>query len=175
WITPTTGSSDLFNCCGNCAYFDTPVCVPYNFDGYQQPHSGNGYAGIHVYNDNQYNYREYVQTSLQTPLIAGETYWVSFYVSLVDNYDFAVNNIGAYLSETPISSGVNQNFNCCSPQVNTSEIINSSTEWTLISGCFTALGNEQFITIGNFNNNENITAIDNPASNSASYVNIYVF
>ena len=147
WILPGLGTADLFNICGTCTPDWSIVCVPNNWAGYQFPHSGNGYAGIFITNSD--NYREYIQTVLQSPMVAGDTYSVSFYVSLADKEKYGTNNIGAYFSEIPISSDDDENFDCCSPQITASNVITSKTDWTLISGCYLASGNEQYITIGN--------------------------
>src|SRR5690606_36157905 len=72
WNSATAGTPDLYNYCSSG--FGTSV--PTNWAGYQEPHSGNGYAGF--YNYNQFiELREYMQTNLETPLEAGVAYWVS--------------------------------------------------------------------------------------------------
>ncbi len=69
WDDPIYSSSDLYNAC--CT---RPYCiVPSNIEGYQNAHSGNGYAGI-ICLVTTSNYREYIQAPLDSALIAGHKY-----------------------------------------------------------------------------------------------------
>jgi gliding motility-associated-like protein len=161
WISPTTGSTDLFHSCAgtNCGLSFPYVCVPTNWTGEQMPHSGEGYAGFFVTWDGAQDYREYVQAPLTEPLVAGNVYTVSFYVSLADDGQRATSNIGAHLSTNAISGSDYFPLTCCSPQVEATSVIVDKEGWTLISGCFTAAGGEQYITIGNFDLYANSTFV----------------
>jgi gliding motility-associated-like protein len=144
WMGPTLGTPDIFNTCANFGQ----AGVPDNFAGNQPAHSGNGYAGVYVKGPGNV-YREYLQALLTEPLVAGALYSVSFYVSPAE-FSCASENIGIYFSATDpneFGTGVLQ----VTPQV-TSDMgfLNDFDNWTLISGCFTAVGGEQFVTIGNF-------------------------
>src|SRR5438309_939510 len=64
WNSPTSGTPDLFN----------SSCAPQNL----QARTGVGSCGIYLLNTFTDN-REYIQAPLNTPLIAGQNYCVSFW------------------------------------------------------------------------------------------------
>ena len=142
WDSPTSGSPDLYNTCASN--------IPDSFTGYQYPHSGNGYVGEDFSSDSGPNIREYIQVELDTSLVAGQEYCVSFYVSLADKMRYACNNLGIYFSTTHThinASYAPLNF---TPQINDTNIVSDTTNWTLIYGQYTAQGGERYIIIGNF-------------------------
>ena len=146
------GTSDYFNTCATGSLHDDT-----NFAGDETPHSGNGYLGMTVHD--AFNQREYAMVQLSSPLVAGEEYNVSAYVS-AGTKDFSsvlyCNNIGIYLSATqPTVSGCGMCvgvFNV-TPQVNETSIITTANGWQLISNTITAVGGEQWLVVGNFFNN----------------------
>ena len=94
WSLPSVGgSSDYYNSCAPAASY---VSTPGNGFGTQVPRTGSGYAGFILRPTNLY--REYLEVQLTTPLVAGNTYQVSFYVSLADQSKWAIDKFGAYLS-----------------------------------------------------------------------------
>jgi len=150
WQSPTTGTPDLFNSCSSIA----SSSVPSNGIGYEYAHNGNGYSGIYCY----YKWilgREYIQVQLIDSLQKNTIYCVEFYVSLADKSDYAVNNIGAFLSTDSVRS--NTSLIVCTPQIVNSSAnpLTNKTGWTKISGSFIANGGEKYITIGNFNDDAN--------------------
>lgn len=145
WITPTGGSPDYLNACATSIF----VTVPINYRGIQAPRTGDAYAEAVFYPSIGVDFREYSQVKLISPLIAGQTYEVSFYVNLGDKSYRASNNIGAYISTVAPTSGGSINLPV-TPQINETSIITDYTNWTLISGTYTAVGGEEYITIGNF-------------------------
>ena len=80
------------------------------------------------------------------------SYLVSFNVSRSPFYGYAAAEIGARLSTGPIvSNSYNGVLNFVPQIVNPSaNVITSTTNWTLITGSFTALGGESYLTLGNF-------------------------
>lgn len=156
WNKPSIASSDYYHY--NCAGINPTV---------QAPRSGEAYAGIIAYNFGT-EYREYVTGTLSSPLVAGQTYKVEFYVSLNDGYIQAITELGAYLSPTapgPFSNVLHINV---IPQIENNTIsITDTSVWKKISGQFVATGGEQFITIGNFHN-DTTTTITQPGT-SGSY------
>src|SRR5690349_18470574 len=129
WVAPTLGTPDIFNACAPPAMMGVPV----NFFGNQAAVTGIGYAGFYA-KLTANEYREYVQAPLTSPLVAGEWYAVSFYVS---NSEFGcgVERIGAYLSNDAF---VINNFLALDfvPQVESfGGYISDEINWTLIEGC----------------------------------------
>jgi hypothetical protein len=126
WNSPTLGSPDLFN----------TTCGSQN----GSPHNGYGSAGFYTYSTFPNN-REYVQVQLTSPLVAGETYEVSFYVKRLTFYSYAVNRMGAYFSASELDLSTTSSLTSVTPQVEHTSML-SGTTYTLISGTFTAAGGE---------------------------------
>jgi len=155
WYAPTSGTSDYFNQCG--AIGNTGV--PSNFAGTQYAKTGQAYIGIVVYGSNPFSFREYAQTQLIDTLEQGKNYCISFNVNLPDNPAYtmvAITEMGLLLSNNPITSG-NTLPLPYTPQITSPSgyFLNDTTQWVEISGTYSALGGEKYITIGNFKNDIN--------------------
>ncbi len=149
-------SSELYHA---CATFASGVSVPVNWIGTQAAFSGGGYGGCYVYGSLGTNsYREYLTTPLIAPLIAGQSYAISFRVSRADNCAWGIAEIGAYLGNIAVTNL--PNYFSLTPQIvnPSANIITSATNWTLIAGTFTATGNEDTLILGNFLTDANTTA-----------------
>jgi len=151
WSTPTNASPDYFHSLATGSSF---VSVPGNVFGNQQPLTGQAYAGFHARTVDLY--REYVETPLSSPLVAGQTYQVSFYVSLADECQWAVDKIDAYLSVGPVNTLYTL---ALTPQVSNpvGSFITDKAGWTAISGQYVAAGGEDHVVIGNFSDNPSTT------------------
>ena len=180
WENANRGTADYYHTDGKCKN-----SIPDNSAGQQKAFSGNGYAGIIAYVDDAstdwkewflnegdglkpaYNqYSEYVQHKLNQPLTAGQQYDVSFQVSLSENSGRAVNNIGAHFSKKQLSSDGNS-FVKAQPQIVSDAVLQDKENWTTVSGRFTATGGEEYITIGLFNEADQIvTVADNKQTTS---------
>ncbi len=154
WTAPTKlGTSDYFNVCNNLSTFQL-AGVPQNLLGYQQPFNGSGYCGLFAWVINNasgidFSYREYLQTKLIQPLIMGKKYYFTFHVSY-NGFNYSVEKIGALFSTNDFN-GNNFNPIVAFPQVvNQNGIITDSLGWTKIEGEFIADGNEEYLTIGYF-------------------------
>lgn len=142
------GTPDYFNSCGS------PFAgVPSNTFGNQAAFDGSAYVGLATYNHGATNY-EYIQTYLTSPMIAGQSYTVSFYVSCADTSRYGSNNIGAMLTPDFLYGNWSYDSLNTAPSINYSTPVTDTAGWTLISGAYLASGNEQFLTIGNFYNED---------------------
>lgn len=147
-------SPDLFSTCNSG--FTAILGVPNNNFGYQNARTGNKYAGIITYDASSSTYREYIQGHTTTPLVAGQTYCVSMYVSCPNATPYATNNMGIYFSNTHylrnacVSALIN-----VTPQLNyaCSAITDTTDQWFRIQWDYVAAGGEQYFVIGNFFNN----------------------
>lgn len=169
WLNPNGYSPDYYHSCANST--NPNFGTPNNWYGFQVPRTGVAYAGIYIPVNAGNNLREYVQTQLTSPLIAGNEYLVRFYVSLGDSSIFSINSIGAYLSTTAISSPTLDVFNVTPQVVNnasTNPLIDD-TIWYEISDSITAVGGEEFITIGNFQIDSNADTTTVEGGGSPSY------
>lgn len=162
WTMPNTGTSDLFNVCSPLGF--PSVNVPTNTSGVQAAQDGVGYAGIIPYSAAP-DYREYVEAQLSSPLVNGNTYQVSFWVSLADTSLYAIDRIGAHFSVGPVGPFGNYAPILLTPQVESpvNVPLNNSTGWTQISGSFVAAGGEDHITIGSFHDDPSTNASPGPS------------
>jgi hypothetical protein len=166
WYTPNGSTPDYFNSCATGANYS----VPSNMFGFQNAHMGNAYVGMIVYVTFTTNAGEYIQVQLLDTLIANAVYCVSFYVSPADLAQWGCNKIGCYFSSTPVSA-----CGSCQmpyiPQVESTSMISDTSAWVKVSGIFTAIGDEQYLTIGNFRltANTDTTTINSSVNNPEAY------
>ncbi|MFD1062675.1 OmpA family protein [Winogradskyella litorisediminis] len=157
WSTPNKGTTDYFDTCSK-------KMGTTNYNGFQEPKSGNTYAGIYVYTDK--NYREYIQGELSETLKKGETYTFSFYLSLADNASYSTNDIEVLFTEEKLISCYHSNR--CEKAIKPSSatkkrfqmysdsdknFFSNKTSWELYTVEFTANGYENYFSIGNFKRN----------------------
>lgn len=151
WYAPTCGSSDVYH-----SQFTGGVDVPINafssFSG-TPANSGNGYGGFYAVTQSCCS-REYLQEPLKCALNAGQMYNVSFYTRPGKDCQYTCNNIGMYISTTAINSTTITPLSSYTPQIN-SGAVSTNTVWTSVSGTYTASGGEQYITLGNFYDDNN--------------------
>jgi gliding motility-associated-like protein len=166
WINPANNNSanpDYYNQCSGLSI----VGVPNNFGGFQMARSGIAYSGLVVYHDSGLpNYREYIEVPFKTTLEANSCYHLSMYVNSGNNSVYSINDIGAYFSDILIS-GVNNYFPLpFTPQFNNiTTVLSDTLNWTLIEGDIQANGGENFLIIGNFNNDASTTVnLINPSA-----------
>lgn len=135
-------SPDFYHECGD-PYMD----VPSNSAGYQEASTGSAYTGAYAWPQN-----EFIQVELTDFLIAGHVYEGSFTVNLIDNAQYALDNIGMYLSATDNTATNASNELLVTPQIvsGSGGPITSTVSWETISGTFIADGTERFLTIGRF-------------------------
>ena len=170
WTGGGGGGPSYFTHCSG----DSIVATPLSIYGYQYAHTGVSYAGIYLYVSAFYNNRSYIQDSLTNSLNSGTKYFVTFYVSLADNYQYACNNMGAYFSDSSLNySGVTVKSYLV-PQITNDTLHNQLTDtihWIKISGSFVAKGGEKYIIIGNFDDDAHSDTIfvNSSANNVAAY------
>jgi hypothetical protein len=149
WFNPSTSASpDIFDTCA--IDVTNNYGVPINGEGYQIAIDGESYGGLVVYYDSQFVYREYIGIKLNSTLLLGTKYYVSFYVNLADSSREACDQIGCFFSTDTIrNNGLPLNLN---PQVANSNFnyLSSKQNWKKISGSFIADSAYKFLTIGNF-------------------------
>lgn len=159
WDRPTGSitTPDLFNTCQFFSTFGCNKSAPANMGGPSNPpHSGNAYAGaVDVYDLGVPNNREYLQTRLTSPLVAGQTYHIGFWILKPDSTKYSTDSKGLYLSASPPNQAGNQFINV-SPQI-VSGLVSNDQTWTLVDGYYTAMGGEEWLTIGNFSDDANTT------------------
>jgi hypothetical protein len=159
WFQPfvPASSTDYYNAC------DTLLNhwgSPQNLAGYQNPRTGQAYAGIAIRFGilNNGIYREYLEVELLDSLISGKKYCASFYAVLGEVSSYSTSSIGMYFSNSIIQySSPNYGLIAVIPQVTNLPLnfLTDTLNWMEVKGEFIASGGERFLTIGNFNDNLN--------------------
>lgn len=156
WVAPTQGSTDYFNGCS------LAMGTPKNFNGEQPANFGVGYVGFYFYAPD--DYREYIQAGLDQTLVKGETYTVSFYVSLAERSDFAIKEFGIQFVEHPIKVATRKTLSRMHLskipgdvsnyfEIKYSDFYSDKEDWVKVEKEFVANGTENYMLIGNFKNN----------------------
>ncbi len=141
-------SADYYN---SCATGGSGVGVPANNVGSREPHSGNAYAGIYLYDyyvPARLVNREFVICMLQQPMQAGHQYSVSFYAGLTGTRAvnlLATDQIGVSF-QLNYPSPIGMPYSVQTP----GHFLSDTTGWQRFQGVYTATGGERFLTIGNF-------------------------
>lgn len=151
WYSPSLGTPDLFN---KCAWPRSQVSVPKNICGKQKPFDGNGYGGMILYEYQYWDYKEYLQTELTTPLRKGATYRLAFNISLADNSMYVIDKIQAYFSKNMVFHRAHTTMSQVTPQITfegpDKGYFTNKKDWVTLSYEYVAQGGERFLTLGNF-------------------------
>ena len=157
WSTPTDGSTDYFNACS------TSMGTPENFNGKQPAEFGVGYAGLYLYAPE--DYREYLQAELTRPLLQGEEYQVSFFVSLAERSDYAIKEFGVLFAKDRLGIPIKKELSKSQyyrqkgnvytyMEIGYSNFYDDTQTWIPVTTRFTAKGGERFMILGNFKKND---------------------
>jgi len=154
WYSPNGKTTDFIHSCGERG----GTGIPENFWGYQYPAIGSGYAGLRTWLDSTllYSgeiYREYLAVKMKDTLKKGETYFISFKVSVGDSAQYITDDIGLAFSDTVFP---NSDLLDIPPAIANRQgrFINNFNDWVLIYGFYEAKGGELHLVIGNFLDNE---------------------
>ncbi|MBC8152930.1 MAG: gliding motility-associated C-terminal domain-containing protein [Bacteroidetes bacterium] len=163
WYTPTGATPDIWSndpvLSPNCPQVLGPFAI--------QPRSGRQCVGFYTYFAATTPYREYLQVKLKQPMRKGQTYRVGMYVTLLNTLhtlvrdaggvrgNTATNNIGMYFSADSLVVREGSPFRygrvlAASPQINYDNLLGETGDWTRIGQCFTAQQDYNYLTIGNF-------------------------
>jgi len=162
-----TGSPDYFHTMGSGI-----VQLPNCFIGTVNPNSGNGCIGGALYYYSPPDFREYLSSQLISPLVAGNTYTVSMYVTNgVTSGTYGgggIDNISVAFSMQPLTQFGSAPI-AYVPQVTYGTIFYSYT-WQLITMQFVADSAYEYLTIGNFTTDANTLYQQfDPCSNFGAY------
>jgi hypothetical protein len=148
WTHPTIGAPDY--------WFGNGIIWQGEFESFPvaPAHSGKGRTGL-MFNsilmgfedDDEDDYPDFLQTKLKKPLVAGQKYYFEFYLKLDPGCAHVANDIGALFTSKAISP---DEGNLKPDIVFTDFDILKDTSWHKVSGCFTAVGGENYLTVGSF-------------------------
>ncbi len=131
WSSPNNASSDY------CNTFGWPHSDP---RWEQSPFQGNGYVLLVA----GHRFREYAQVRLSSPLIKGQKYSCSIFVS-------GGTDIGMLFTAQKIRKENSYKFDEYQPQIQShSDSVFTDKEWHIVQGSFIAKGGEKYLTIGSF-------------------------
>lgn len=151
WWGATLGTPDHFHSCSQ-----GEAGVPHNWAGVSDAYEGSGFTGIYVWMDNEVNYREYLQSKLTEPLLKDSLYTISFRFKLSSYSRYSIDRIGLLLSDTLIQyphDRVIQELPTCS-FIQDAALTKNTGYWELAKFTHKAKGGEQYVTLGNFYDNE---------------------
>ncbi len=152
-------SSDYYNSCDDSTSY---VTVPSNITGYQYAHSGTAYAGIAYYTvqQNGNGDREYIEVKLIQTLAANKKYNLKYYVNMSNWSAWSVTRFDAHLSnDSLLHTSANLIKIPVIPQFEYYGRINDTLNWVQVTGSFTAIGTENYLTLGNFHDGINSDTI----------------
>lgn len=169
-------SPDLFSDCNLIFGNPAPTNMPNSVLGYQVSRTGTRHAGI-ITHEALSEYREYIQGRTTTPLVAGQSYCVSMYVSLGNDVLYATNNMGIYFGNVPYERdpcpGTSNSGIYVTPQLNYDcAAITDTSNWVRLEWNYVASGGEQYFMIGNFFTNSNTIVTNNAGG---SFINPYAY
>jgi len=160
WTSASQATPDVFSTLINssCTNF-LPHSTNTSSNGWQSTHSGDIFSGFYTYVNGSPNYREYIQGHLTQPLIPGESYKVSMYVSLGDNSQMATNNLGVgfytAISTFPFLTEIGT-----TPEINFTNVISDTTSWTFLCDTIMATAAWNYIIIGNYFSDANTSILN---------------
>ncbi|MBS1638177.1 MAG: gliding motility-associated C-terminal domain-containing protein, partial [Bacteroidetes bacterium] len=161
------GGEDAFNACNNPLNPGADG-VPYSqIAGFQYARTGVGIGSVFIYGPPVSGYppnrREYLKVPLISTLVQGKKYCGTMYVNVYNESMVCTDRAGIYIT--------NSNLNCnqafpmpqyiaplnVTPQIQNppGQLITDTLNWIEVSGTFTAVGNEQYLYIGNFYDDAN--------------------
>jgi len=102
------------------------------------------------------NGRSYVQTQLLERLKVGQHYLAGLYQTLSPTSFYATNNLGMLFTKEPVSADTDLILSY-TPQFNQAEVNKDQSIWKKFYGCFSAVGDEEYLTVGGFTDDGHTT------------------
>lgn len=170
WTSATLASPDAYG-----ARVRVPASWSEKGFGKQFPHSGQAMAGITVFGcgTGKPHCREYIEIQMKEPLVIGQVYVVEFWVSHLAG-SLQVNNIGAYFSDKQVKVKTDNCLNLV-PQVKSEAVLNADGgRWIKFIAKFQAQTEAEWVVIGNFNEDNQTTAVYPSVSNGLNFAYYYI-
>src|ERR1035437_8691548 len=148
--------AEYFNSCANIS--EPTFGIPQNVFGYQMAEDGDAYVSLVLYSYGNPNaWSEIIGRQLSQPLVAGQKYYCSFYVSFIDSLGCtAINKIGMKFSTVNhgcpwcIVSPPDPSLITNTAAIYTNTIITDKINWTQISGWYIADSAYDYVMLGRF-------------------------
>ncbi|MBX9853043.1 MAG: gliding motility-associated C-terminal domain-containing protein [Cytophagaceae bacterium] len=158
WKAPNKGTSDILSTlspvwCMTAMPVSNAPANNYFPIGSQMPRTGNNFVGFKPYFENR---REYLKVKFDCPMEPGKKYYCEMYVSLAEQTNYAQNLIGMYFSDTDVFVDTFAMLSF-TPQIVETNVINDTINWVKISDTITATSAWQYLIIGSFATNAQMT------------------
>jgi len=167
------GTPDYWNSCSV-----NPLLGWDNNVGYQEPRSGEGYLGAGLHHTSLSNAREYLGIELLEPLQIGETYHISFHISLAYRISggtrTACNNMGFLLMTENYLDNEEQGEILNWSHFSVDTILTDTTNWVLIETDLVADSSYAFLAFGNFYD-DLVTSFEFPFEPDNAGISYYYF
>jgi len=152
WFSPNGSDPDFLNVCALHELSSVPENI---FIDSLYPKSGNGFAGLILYNGHMPKQREYISVQLIEPMLQDSTYSISFFVSpsnrFISTVAYSSNAIGLVFSQEKLyAKPLMQIKRKPSLEVPPDFFMKKSGIWYEINTTYKALGGEMYLTIGSF-------------------------
>jgi OOP family OmpA-OmpF porin len=170
WGSPTLAPADLYV----EKTKNSSISIPDNAHGAEKPMKGSGYAGIFAYSYKNKIARSYLQVKLTEKLKAGKEYCVRYHVSLSDLSKYATNHLGVAITKVAVTANNSDVLKFESfIESRKLTVYEKQFYWTPICGVFKAEGGEEFLTIGNFTEDDKLETkkVKRPKGFSSPQVN----
>ena len=171
WTSANHGTPDYFSA---RAKFD--VGAPKNYSGYQKAADSISYAGIGFFLFP--HRRECIQCKLLEKLVKGQSYQLSFKISLADNSTFYMQEMDAALTPKRIHAMGWKAVRCKKDfliEFKSDTTYKDKINWIIVSQNYIAKGGEQYLTIGWFDKNEQAVEIPDPKKKSSAAEQAYYY
>ncbi|MEO7992149.1 MAG: OmpA family protein [Chryseolinea sp.] len=151
WRSANLGTPDHFN---DCSIGEADV--PHNWAGVSYPYEGKGYVGIYLWMDKENNYREYLQCKLLSSLLKDSLYEIEFHYKLSSYSKYSIDRIGLMLTDSLVNVKHDQVISVQPTLsiIQDSALTKETGYWETARKEYRAVGGEQYVTIGNFFDNQ---------------------
>lgn len=147
WFDATQAPCDIF--AGGIK--SEKVSIPLNEFGKQAAQSGNIYAGFRAYTKDKKLNRTYLEVQLTEKLEKDQMYCVEFSISMADLSKYAVNNIGAVVSERKVvQPNTGAMVRDLDVKERTNKVFKAMDAWETVCGTVVGTGQEEYLIIGCF-------------------------
>jgi phage-related protein len=146
------GTPDYYHYCGTSL-----VELPNTYLAHVLPSTGDALMGLVIYNHDIAEYREYISCKLTEKMNPEQSYTVKLKVTggTNINYRFTSNKLGIHFSTAPLSQSGYYRIDRTA-QLEISTVLNTA-QWVEYSFSFVPDSSYEFITIGNFETDNNTT------------------
>jgi len=148
WSNASLAASDAFARETRSKY----VKVPDNLYGSEEPFEGENYVSVVTYS---YRHRKikksYLTVDLKKKLAENSLYCIRFKASLAERSNYATNNLGVALTKGKVSEKTESTIRRSDILLSDkNEVVNQRDGWWEFCKRYAANGNEKYLTIGNF-------------------------